>query len=798
MAAKTSDSVRTKKAASTATTKVTKEKAAPKKAASSSSKKTTSATKKTSSTTKKTTTKKAATTKKTTAKKTTSRSRAPKFEGLQALAATDKAGTGKGTLLIVESPTKAASLSKMLKGVTVVASVGHVVDLPKSRMGVDPQKDFEPEYLVMATKQKVADKIVKEAIKAKDIFIASDPDREGEAIAWHLANLLGIDPKSKCRVRMRQITKSAAEQAVAHPDSIDMGLVDAQQARRVLDRLVGYSLSPLLWKKVKFGLSAGRVQSAALSLICEREREIEAFVPLHYWSVHLEAQNSKGQTYTLELVADGKKSLFREGRSELIDSEEKAQAYAKRLMSGPSVVKSFTSKATERKAPAPFKTSTLQQEASRRLRFTPKRTMSIAQKLFEGIDLPDRGPTGLITYMRTDSLRLAPEALTALRDQIKKLGPQYLPQKPRVYQASKNAQDAHEAIRPTDPSLTPQSLSGVLTAEQMKLYDLIWRRTMASQMTDAQVQLSSLTAEVDGLVTKASGAHLVFEGWSKLWPLETKEGALAPLKEGEELTPQKVDVAAKETRPPSRYNEAQLIKVMEELGIGRPSTYAATVSTLAERLYTQPTEDRRLKPTPLGRTVDAFLAKYFGPESKSPIVDTGFTAQMEDRLDQVEEGKEQWRDLMARFWEPFCQALAVAGEGEAMRPPKDFTGEDCPLCGQPLVRRVSRYGTFVGCSNYPACEYIKPNTIGVACPKCGATEGGEVVQRRGKRSVFYSCSRYPDCDYISFDRPTGEKCPECGGTLCLKGRKEDQLTCPSCGYQQAVEEKEQDSGGDES
>lgn len=752
---------------------------------------------------KKSTSSKASTSKKSAVKRTAEegttakrRAKVLKFEGARALQATTKAGSGKGALLIVESPTKAASLSKMLgPGVKVIASVGHVIDLPKSRMGVDPAKDFEPEYLVMATKQKVADKIVEAAEKAGTVLIGSDPDREGEAIAWHLAHLLGLDPKSKCRVRMRQITKGTALEAVANPDSIDLDLVDAQQARRVLDRLVGYTLSPLLWKKVKFGLSAGRVQSAALAILCDREKEIKEFVPLHYWTVTLKARGTGSAVYHLTLEKADGKNLVRDGRTMAIESEAQAREYAARLMAGPSTVTAYTSRQTSRKAPPPFKTSTLQQEASRRLRFTPKRTMSVAQKLFEGVDLPDRGPTGLITYMRTDSLRLAPVALSALRAQIKNtFGAEYLPEAPRQYAAAKNAQDAHEAIRPTDPSITPYSLTDVLTAEQYKLYDLIWRRTLASQMTEAVVNNVTLTAERDGLVTKSSGSSLVFDGWSRIWPLDLKEGLLEPVAEGEQLRPLECPVEAKETRPPSRYTEAQLIKVMEDLGIGRPSTYAATVSTIEERLYVVLNEDRRLQPTPLGQTVDAFLAQYFGANSPSPILDTGFTAQMENELDAVEEGTQPWKELLAQFWTPFIRAVEQAAEGEPMRPPKDFTGENCPLCGQPLVRRLSRYGSFVGCSNYPACEYIKPSTIGVICPKCGAAEGGQLVERRGKRKKFYGCSRYPECDYITFNKPVGRNCPHCGTGLEYRGTHDDEIVCPGCGYS---EKPDSERGSDE-
>lgn len=750
----------------------------------------------TTSTAKKTSTKTGSTKKTTTAKTKSSRTAgkttkkrktvAP-YKGLSSLQATHKAEQGSGTLVIVESPTKAKSLAGMLgKDYTVVASVGHIIDLPKERISVNIDNDFEPEYAPYAQKEKVIAQIVKAAENSAHVLLASDPDREGEAIAWHLSLLLGLDLQSPRRIRMRQITKDVVLSAVASPEKIDMDLVNAQQARRVLDRIVGYKISPLLWKKVKFMISGGRVQSAALSLLCQREDEIVSFVPTKYWSVWVEAATDDGRTYLMTLERCDGKSLMNGNRSEKIDSQQKAEAYAQILKEHPIQVTDFVKKIGQRKAPAPFKTSTLQQEASRRLRFTPKRTMAVAQGLFEGVQVPSRGTMGLITYMRTDSLRLAPEAVSALRSEIGKMGKEYVPSLPKVYATGKNAQDAHEAIRPTDPALTPAMLKGVLTDEAWKLYDLIWRRTMACQMSEAQVEAITLNAECKNLGLKSTGNHVVFDGWSRLWPLDSKENRLAPIEKNEVLQAQKVNVEAKETHPPARYTEAGLVKAMEEFGIGRPSTYASVISTLGERMYALPNEERRLQPTPLGMTVNKFLTLHFGPDSQSPIVDLGFTAAMEAKLDDVESGKLGWKELLREFWTPFEQTLAAAETAEPMRPPKDFVGEDCPECGAPLVRRVSRYGTFVGCSNYPTCEYIRPNYVGVACPKCGATHGGKVVARKGKRKVFYGCDRYPDCDFVAFNKPSGHQCPQCGAFMMLTGKNSDVESCSSCKFSREV------------
>lgn len=700
-------------------------------------------------------------------------------------AAAAEPGVRKGTLVVVESPTKAKSLDKMLgAGYTVKASVGHIMDLPKSRLAVDVDHGFEPEYILVRGKTSVKNELVKAAQSAKHVLLASDPDREGEAIAWHLARLLGVDPKSDCRIRMHQITRQAVTDAVASPGPIDQDLVDAQQARRVLDRLVGYTLSPLLWKKIRRGLSAGRVQSVALSILCDREKEIEAFVPQSYWPVTARASSLDGKrSYELAVERWNGESVMEDGRPMKIDSQQKADEICAELRRVSPVVTSFETKESARRAPAPFKTSTLQQEAARRLRYSPRRTMAIAQSLFEGVSLPGRGPVGLITYMRTDSLRFAPEALAAVRALIhERFGARFLPKEANAFQARADAQDAHEAIRPTDFALDPDSIRAALTDEQYGLYRLIWRRAVASQMTPAQVASSTLTAEAGAAGLKGTGSRVIFPGWGEVWPLDLKDTLLAEAVKGETLRLDECFSEAKQTRPPSRYTEAQLIKVLEDKGIGRPSTYASIVETLYDRDYARRDDDRRLEPSPLGRTVEKFLKDHFDSSSQSPIMETDFTAHMEESLDSVESGQKPWRDVLGQFWKPFLEAVAKADEAAPLpKPEPELTGENCPECGRPLVKKRSRFGEFIGCSGYPECKYIKPPTIGVPCPKCGASCGGEVVKRRSKKGrTFYSCSRYPDCDFVSWNRPAGKKCPSCGTDMVYMPRAR-KAVCPACG-----------------
>ena len=690
------------------------------------------------------------------------------------------------TLVIVESPTKAKSLSKML-GINYIvrSSIGHIRDLPKSRLAVDIENDFKPEYILVKGKAAIKNELSELSKFAKKTLLASDPDREGEAIAWHLADLLGIDLHDKCRVRFYEITPDAVKEAIKKPDEIDEKKVDAQQARRILDRLVGYTLSPVLWKKIRFGLSAGRVQSVALAIICEREREIQSFVPEEYWTIVIEATSLDGKReYTLRAHTLDGKSLYKEGKSLLIKDEKAADRIINEVNNNKIIVTAFNIRESLRKAPPPFRTSTLQQEASRRLGFPPRRTMRIAQELFEGINIPGKGSVGLITYMRTDSLRLANDAVNSFRDYIKQnFGNEYLPKSGIVYAAGGLSQDAHEAIRPTDIFLSPQSIKSSLSPDQFKLYDIIWRRAAACQMAPAKVANSTLDAIAGSVGLRQLGEVLVFEGYGKIWPLELKGERMESALVGEELVATSALKEQKFTRPPVRYSEALLIKKLEEDGVGRPSTYASIVDTLGDRNYVKINEEKRLEPTPLGVVVDDFLHKHFNKENCSSIIDIGFTAEMEKNLDEVEEDRRKWLEVVREFWEDFSKTVEEAQNAEHVKLPEaEPIGEDCPNCGQALVLKNGRFGSFIACSGYPDCKYTRPilEKIGIKCPKCGETEGGEVVKRRSRNGrTFYGCSKYPNCDYVSWNQPISEKCPECGETM---QRKDKMMTCPQCGH----------------
>jgi len=699
---------------------------------------------------------------------------------------TGEKSSGK-TLVVVESPTKAHTLSKILGSKYMVkASMGHIRDLPKSRMAIDIENNFEPEYILVKGKAKLKNELVKAASECKQVLLASDPDREGEAISWHLAYLLGIDVASPSRIRIYEITSKAVKEAVKNPEPIDMDKVKAQQARRILDRLVGYTLSPLLWKKVRYGLSAGRVQSVALTLICNKEKEIQAFVSREYWVVMVHASAGDGRAYNLRVERCDGKTLLKNAKTMGIERAEEAQKIASDIQNGILKVKSFATKEGERRALPPFKTSTLQQEAARKLSFSPRKTMRIAQSLFEGVSVPGKGTAGLITYMRTDSLRLAPEALSMARGYISSnFDSKYLPDKPNFFSAKGRSQDAHEAIRPTDVNLTPDSLKNVLNKDQMKLYSLIWKRFLACQMTKAVVANSVLDAESGPYELRQAGSRVVFDGWSAVWPLELKENTLAAANEDEILSVDSVDQDQRFTIPPARYSEARLIKTLEDNGVGRPSTYATIVETLYDRNYVEKNDDKKLEPTSLGMTVDGFLLQYFDEKSQSAIVDVNFTARMEDDLDSIEGNKLEWLDVISSFWKDFGKAMAVAEKADRVPlPPPEPIGEDCPQCGAPLVKKRGRFGEFIACSAYPKCKYSRPilDKIGVKCPKCGNTDGGEVIKRKtkkGRRRVFYGCSRYPECDFVSWDAPTGEKCPVCGGPMFVKAGKRKPY-CPQC------------------
>ncbi|NLV82469.1 MAG: type I DNA topoisomerase [Synergistaceae bacterium] len=655
------------------------------------------------------------------------------------------------TLVVVESPAKAKTLEKILGSkYRVLASIGHVRDLPKARLAIDVEHDFEPEYIKVRGKAELIRTLKGASDASQETLLASDPDREGEAIAWHLATLLEIDPKSKCRIKMHEITKSGVASAVVNPEEVDMDKVNAQQARRILDRLVGYQLSPLLWYKVQRGLSAGRVQSVALRIICEREDEIDKFIPEEYWLIDVDAESidSAKRKYTLRLDKYKDKPLK-------ITNVDQAKKIEQTIKSNQLTVDKFTAKKTAKSALPPFKTSTLQQEASRRCGFAPKRTMRIAQSLYEGVEIPGRGPTGLITYMRTDSLRIAPEAITSSRKYIEEvLGKNYLPSKPNEHTLKSKSQEGHEAIRATDPFITPDSIKGNLSPEQYKLYQLIWSRFVASQTADAKISRSTLICNSGDYSLKQSGIVVTFDGWGCLYPLGVKDTIIKPAIDGEKLKINNLVKEQKYTRPPARYLEAGLVKVLEEKGIGRPSTYAVIIDTLSTRRYVERgEEDRRLIPTKLGRIVNKFLVKHF-----SNLINENFTANMEEEFDKIESGTNQWRDVISTFWSGFKPNLDdVTKNAENMHPEPEYIGEKCPECNNDLILKHGRFGEFIACTGYPECKYTRKivRTTGVKCPKCGE---GELIRRKASKGkvkgrFFYGCSKYPDCDYIAWKNP---------------------------------------------
>ena len=689
------------------------------------------------------------------------------------------------TLVIVESPAKAKTLGKILgRNYTIAASMGHVRDLPKSKIGVDIENDFEPQYIQVRGKGKVVKELKSAASKAKRILLAADPDREGEAIAWHLAHILSVNTEEPCRVRMYEITPKGVKEAVKNPEPLSMDKVYAQQARRILDRVMGYSLSPLLWKKIQPRLSAGRVQSVGLRIIAEREREIQAFVPEEYWLVDLDLASEDGRSYQTRLFK-------RAGKSYTVKTEDEARSIEALLKKGTVTVTSFKEKDGYRAPLPPFRTSTLQQEASRRIGYAPRKTMRIAQQLYEGVELPGRGPVGLITYMRTDSLRLSGDALSMVRDFIgahwKK---EYLPEAPNFYASKGKSQDAHEAIRPTDVTLEPKEIKASLSPEQFKLYDLIWRRFVACQMSKAHVKNSTLEVQGGEYLFKQAGSRLIFEGWGAVWPLDLKEGLIAPATEGEDLGVEQVTSQQRFTNPPARFGESALVKALEDKGIGRPSTYATIIQTLYDRGYVDRNEEKRMEPTELGLIVNDFLVEHF-----PGVVNVDFTATMEEDLDQIEEGTRGWKEVIREFWSPFSGNLSKAEENakRVTVPPREI-GENCPECGSPLIIKRGRFGEFIACSGYPDCTYSRPilKTIGVSCPKCGT---GEVVRRRSKKGgrFFYGCSRFPECDFASWALPTGEKCPECGGAMVTKGKNKPPF-CKDCSQGGKDLKKEKEKG----
>ncbi len=667
-------------------------------------------------------------------------------------------------LVIVESPSKAKTIQKYLgKNYTVEASMGHIRDLPKSKMGIDFENNFEPKYLTIRGKTDLIKKLKKEIKNSDKVYLATDPDREGEAISWHLITALDIPEKLATRVVFNEITKDAVKNAIKHPRDIDKDLVDAQQARRVLDRIVGYSISPLLWRKIKKGLSAGRVQSVVLKLICDRELEIEKFEPKEFWNITA-SLGHKGTraAFKAKFYGDKKKKITLENEKqtkEVLDAIENEQF----------AVESIKKSAKKRMPTPPFITSTMQQEATRKLGFTSLKTMSVAQQLYEGIEVKGMGAVGLITYMRTDSTRIADEAKTAAREYIiNRWGEEYTPLKPREYSNKKNAQDAHEAIRPSVIALAPDDIKTSLTNDQYKLYKLIWERFMASQMKEADIENTTVNISAGDYIFKATGTVVLFNGFMVLYTEgkdvedEEKEQKLPAMAEGDELIKKKIESKQNFTKPPARYTEATLIKTMEEQGIGRPSTYAPTISTITARHYVEK-EKKMLFPTDLGKIVNELMSENF-----KDIVDVGFTADMEQKLDKVEAGERKWVDVIREFYIPFEKTLEVADKNiEHVNIEPEVTDILCEKCGRNMVIREGKYGKFLACPGYPQCRNAKPIRveIGVKCPKCG----GEILERKTKKGAkYFGCENYPECDFTSWDLPTNEKCPECGKMLLLK------------------------------
>jgi DNA topoisomerase-1 len=687
-------------------------------------------------------------------------------------------------LVIVESPSKARTIQKYLgKDYDVIASNGHIRDLPKSKLSVDVENGFKPVYVEMKGKENVIKELKKHAKKSDKIYLATDPDREGEAISWHLSQMLGLDINDNNRVEFTEITKKGVENGMSHPHKIDIDLVNAQQARRILDRIVGYKLSPFLWKKVKRGLSAGRVQSVCVRLIVDRENEIRAFVPEEYWSI-----DAKLQTKSSRKVFDAKLATVNGKKFESKTDEETSKVLAN-IENEEFIVDKVRKRLTNKKPNPPFTTSTMQQEASKRLGFTSKRTMAVAQGLYEGVDVEGMGAVGLITYMRTDSLRVSQEAQEAAAEYISShYGMDFVPEKPNVYSSSKNAQDAHEAIRPSMPGLEPDKIKDSLTSEQYKLYKLIWSRFIASQMANAKLHTTSVDIKAGDAIFKTSGYTVAFKGFMSVYEDlsddKRKNTELPELNEGDVLKVKSLDKNQHFTQPPARYNEASLIKTLEELGIGRPSTYAPTISTITSRMYVEK-DGKQLKPTALGEVTTELMKDCF-----TNIVDAKFTAQMESDLDAVERGEKDWVESLEDFYKDFSKSLTDAEEkmdGKRVKVPYEPTDQICELCGKPLVIKIGRYGKFLACSGFPECtntRKIVQETSGV-CPLCGE----KIILKKSKKGrSFYGCSGYPDCNFMTWNLPTEEKCPDCKSTLFQKGGKMGRLICekPGCGYERSL------------
>ena len=691
--------------------------------------------------------------------------------------------------MIVESPAKAHTIQKYLgPDYEVMASMGHVRDLPASRMSVDVKNDFAPNYENIKGKGELIKKLRAEAKKSDYVYLATDPDREGEAISWHLATLLGLDLKDKNRVTFNEITKNGVKNGMDAPRQIDIDLVDAQQARRILDRLIGYKLSPFISQKIRRGLSAGRVQSVAVRIIVDREEEIRKFKPEEYWTIDAKfIPKGSRKSFSASLYSDANGKIK-------IENQEQAEKIEQDLADAEYMI-TKVKHGTRRKTPAPpFITSTLQQEASRKLGFQSRRTMKVAQELYEGVDIEGMGATGLITYMRTDSLRISDVAKEEAAQYIlNRFGEKFLPVKPRVFKTKSNAQDGHEAIRPSMPSLSPEDVKASLTSDQFKLYNLIWNRFMASQMSDCIQKTTQAEISAKEYIFKASGYYVDFEGFTTLYveskdTEEEKSTQLPPLEKDMPVKCKELKKNQHFTQPPARYTEASLIKALEEYGIGRPSTYAATITTITSREYVK-REAKTLYPTELGEVMTNLLKERF-----PKIVNYKFTAQMEEKLDEVEHGQEEWVELLDEFYSDFDKTLKKAKEemeGVKLQLKEDQTDIICDKCGRQMVVKVGRYGKFIACPGYPECKNVLKfvEKTGVKCPKCN---GDVIVKHTKKKRVFYGCSNYPECDFVSWNEPVNERCPQCGGILFKKKGKKPKLYCATegCGFEKEFVEKD--------
>ena len=683
-----------------------------------------------------------------------------------------------GNLVIVESPAKANTIKKYLgKNYKVVASMGHIVDLPKSNIGVDIENGFVPKYITIRGKGELMAKLKKDAKNADKVYLATDPDREGEAISWHLANVLGLDKSKKIRITFNEITKNAVKESIKQPKEINEDFVNAQQARRILDRIVGYKISPLLWKNVKKGLSAGRVQSVATKIICDREKEISEFKPKEYWTVTANLKKGKNEFAAKFYGKDGKKIE--------LPNEEETNKVLEAVGKSDFVVSEVKKSEKIRRPAPPFTTSTMQQEASRKLNYSTKKTMSVAQILYEGVEVKDYGTLGLITYMRTDSLRISDEAGSLCRDYLKEhYSEEYIPKEIPKYKSRNNAQDAHEAIRPTVISITPKEAKASLKPDQYKLYKLIWERFVASQMTNAVYETVNSDIDAGGYTFKTSGSKLVFPGFTKIYEESTDEAkaetqVLPLLEKGEQLSAVSIEKNQNFTLPPSRYTEASLIKTMEENGIGRPSTYSPTISTILARGYIVK-EQKSLKPTELGEIVTKIMSEHF-----KDIVNVDFTANMEKQLDEIEDGK-SWKETLNSFYGSFKKDLEKAEDNmEKVVIEDEVTDIPCEKCGRMMVIKQGKFGKFLACPGFPECRNTKTIAVetGINCPKCG----GMILEKKSQRGKkYYGCENNPTCDFMMWDAPTKEKCPECGSMLGLnyfRGKTKLKCSNPECKYE---------------